>query len=64
MTDKPTFKKVITVERTRKKVEKCKLDIIFLVNCRDGNLQPIFTRVKSFKEMNKKFETDVIGAYY
>ena len=29
VTDKPTFKKAIAVERTRKKVEKCKLNIIF-----------------------------------
>ena len=34
VTDKPTFKKAITVERTRTR----KLDISFLVKCRDGNL--------------------------
>ena len=34
---KPTFKKAITVECTRKKVGKRKLDIMFLVKCRDGN---------------------------
>ena len=52
--DKPTFKKAITVEHTCKKVEKCKLDISFLVKCQDGNLQPTFTRVKRFKGMAKK----------
>ena len=51
--DKPTFKKAPAVERTRKKVEKCKLDISFLVKCQDGNLQPTFTRVKH-KGMDKK----------
>lgn len=34
-TDKPSFKKAITVERTCKKVEKCKADINFLVKCWD-----------------------------
>ena len=29
VTHKPTFKKATTVERTRKKVENCKLDISF-----------------------------------
>ena len=46
--DKPTFKKAVTDECTRKKVEKRKLDIRFLVKCRDGNQpsrQPTFTRV-------------------
>ena len=45
---KPTFKKAITVECTRKKVGKRKLDIMFLVKCRDGNQpsrQPTFIRV-------------------
>ena len=27
VTDKPTLKKIITVERKRKKIEKCKFDI-------------------------------------
>ena len=56
VTDKSTFIKAITVERTHKKVEKCKLDISFVVKCRDGNLQPTFTRVKRFKGMNKKIQ--------
>ena len=56
--------KAITVERTHKKVEKCKLDFSFVVKCQDGNLQPTFTRVKRFKGMNKKIQTDIIGAYY
>ena len=46
--DKSTFKKAVTDECTRKKVEKRKLDIRFLVKCRDGNQpsrQPTFTRV-------------------
>ena len=30
------------------------LDISFLVKCRDGNLQPTFTRVKRFNGMDKK----------
>ena len=42
------------VIRTRNKVEKCKLDISFLVKCRDGNLQPAFIRVKGFKGMDEK----------
>ena len=45
---KPTFKKAITVECTRKKVGKRKLDIMFLVKCRDENQpsrQPTFIRV-------------------
>ena len=54
VTDKPTFKKVITVERARKKVEKFKLDINFLVKCRESNLYPTFTKVKRLKDMNKK----------
>ena len=29
------------------------LDISFLVKCRDGNLQPTFTRVKRFNGMDK-----------
>ena len=41
VTHKPTFK-------------KGKLDISFLVKCRDGNLQPTFPRVKRFKGMNHK----------
>ena len=39
---------------TWKKVEKCKLDVNFLVNCRDSNLYPTFTKVKHLKDMNKK----------
>ena len=54
VTDKPTFKKVIAVERTRKKVEKCKLDINFLVKCRESNPYPTFTKVKRLKGMNQK----------
>ena len=54
VTDKSTFKKVITVERTRKKVGKCKLDITFVVKCREINLCPTITKVKRSKDMNKK----------
>ena len=39
---------------TQKKVEKCKLDVNFLVKCRDSNLYPAFTKVKHLKDMNKK----------
>ena len=49
-----TYKKAIAVERTKKKVEKCKLDISFLNKCRDGNVYPTFTKVKKFKDMEKK----------
>ena len=51
---KQTFKKVITLESARKKVEKCKLDINFLIKCRESNLYPTFTKVKCLKDMNKK----------
>ena len=54
LTGKQTFKKIITVERTRKKVEKWKLDINFLVKCRESNLYPTFTKVKRLKDINKK----------
>ena len=51
---KQTFKKFITLESARKKVEKCKLDINFLFKCRESNLYPTFTKVKCLKDMNKK----------
>ena len=54
VTDNITYKKAITVERTKTKIEKCKLDISFLNKCRDGNLFPTFTKVKKFKDMEKK----------
>ena len=44
-TEKPTFLGAIIVERIRKKVEKCMLDIKFLTRYRDGNLYPTFTKV-------------------
>ena len=49
-----TYKKAIAVERTKKKVKKCKLDISFLNKCRDENVYPTFTKVKKFKDMEKK----------
>ena len=54
ITEKSTFKKVIAVERTRKKFEKCKLEMKFLVKCRESNMCPTFTKVKRLKDMNKK----------
>ena len=42
------------LEHTKKKIEKCKLDISFLNKCRDGNVYPTFTKVKKFKYMEKK----------
>ena len=54
VTDKQTFKKVITVERTRKNVEKYKFDINFLVKCGESNLYLTFTKVKRLKDINKK----------
>ena len=49
VTDKQTFKKIITVERTRKNVEKWKLDINFLVKCRESNCI-----LKRLTNINKK----------
>ena len=54
VTGKPTFLRVIMVERIRKKVEKCKFDLKLLTRCRDGNLYLTFTKVKDFKEMQRK----------
>ena len=54
VTDITTFLEAIIVERIRKKVEKCKLDIKFLTRGRNGNLHPTFTKVKRFKEMDRK----------
>ena len=54
VTDITTFLEAIIVERIRKKVEKCKLDIKFLTRCRNGNLHPTFAKVKRFKEMDRK----------
>ena len=54
VTDKPTSKKVITVERTHKRFEKLKLDINFLVKCQKSNLYPIFIKGKHLQDMNKK----------
>ena len=54
VTDNITYKKGIAVERTKKKIEKCKFDISFLNKFRDGNVYPTFTKVKRFKYMEKK----------
>ena len=54
VTDNSTFKKVITVERTQAKVEKCKLDINFFVRCPECNLYPSFTKANCLKDMSKK----------
>ena len=54
VTDKSRFQKVITVERTQAKVEKCKLDINYLVRCQECNLYPSFTKAKHLKDMSKK----------
>ena len=53
VTDKSIFKKFVTVERTRKKVEKCKLGIKLLVKCRESNLCSTFIKVKRLKDLNK-----------
>ena len=53
-TDKPTFLRAIIVEQIRKKVEKCKLNIKLLTRCQDGNLSLTFTKVKRFKETERK----------
>ena len=53
-TDNNTYKIAIVVERTKKKIEKCNLDISFLNECRDGNVFPNFIKVKKFKDMEKK----------
>ena len=37
-----------------KKFEICRLGISFLNKCRDGNVFPTFTKVKKFKDMEKK----------
>ena len=54
VTDNITYKKAIAVERTKEKVEKCKLDISFLNKCRDGNVYQTFIKVKNFKYIEKK----------
>ena len=54
VTDKSRFQKVITVERTQAKVEKCKLDINYLVRCQECNLYPSFTKANCLKDMSKK----------
>ena len=53
-TDKPRFLRGIIVDRIRKKVEKCKLDIKFLTSCQDGYLYQTFKKVKHFKDMERK----------
>ena len=58
-TDKPTFSITIIVERVRKDVEKCKLDITFLTRSRDRSLYPTFTKVKRFKEMERKHRNHI-----
>ena len=52
--DKPTFLRAIIVERIRKKAEKCRLDIKFLTRCRNEYIYPRFTKVKRFKEIERK----------
>ena len=53
VTDNITHEKAITVECT-KKIQIGKLGISFLNKCRDGNVFPTFTKVKKFKDMEKK----------
>ena len=54
VTDKPRFLRAIIVERIRKKVEKCKLDINILRRCEDGDLYQTFKKVEHFKDMERK----------
>ena len=48
------YKHAIRLERISKKVEKCKLDINFLSQCRDTNIIPNFTSLKKLKRINKR----------
>ena len=50
---KPTFKKAIAVERTRKKFKKCKLNLNFSVKCWESNLYISLSKLKCLKDMNK-----------
>ena len=53
-TDFAVYKHAIRLERISKKVEKFKLDINFLSQCRDTNIIPNFTNLKKLKQMNKR----------
>ena len=48
---KPTFKKAIAVERTRKKFKKCKLNLNFSVKCGESNLYISLSKLKDLKEI-------------
>ena len=53
-TDHKIFKLAVKLERTTKKVVKCKLDINFLCKCRDTNITPNFTQLKQLNHMDAK----------
>ena len=53
-TDFTVYKHAIRLERISKKIEKCKLDINFLLPCCDANIIPNFTNLSKVKQMNKR----------
>ena len=53
-TDFIVYKHATSLQRISKKVEKCKLDINFLSQCRDTNIIPSFTNLKNLQQMNKR----------
>ena len=55
VTGKPTFKKAIAVERTRKKFKKWKLNLNFSVKCGESNLYISLSKLKCLKDMNKVY---------
>ena len=54
MSDENCYNAAVALEKVSKKLNKAKMDLLFLYNCRDEDLHPKFTRWKNFKTLDDK----------